>query len=110
MRLRLYAIVARPISTFAPRVGAASPPKREPIVTPQIATYKGGKPASWLSMLSILCHFHGLLFARQMLDKPICRNVPHSPRDAHRYPSLVIECIGDLALSEIQARGAKLWG
>ena len=28
---------------------------------------KGGKPASWLSMLSILCHFHGLLFARQML-------------------------------------------
>src|SRR5580693_4361636 len=21
---------------------------------------KGGKPASWLSMLSILCHFHGL--------------------------------------------------
>src|ERR1700733_9254921 len=25
---------------------------------------KGGKPASWLSMLSILCHFHDLLFAR----------------------------------------------
>src|SRR5271163_1742673 len=24
---------------------------------------KGGKPASWLSVLSILCHFHGLLFA-----------------------------------------------
>ena len=23
----------------------------------------GGKPASWLSILSILCHFHGLLFA-----------------------------------------------
>jgi hypothetical protein len=33
---------------------------------------KGGKPASWLSTLSILCHFHGLLFTRQMLDKPIC--------------------------------------
>ena len=32
---------------------------------------KGGKPASWLYMLSILCHFHGLLFALQMLDKPI---------------------------------------
>jgi hypothetical protein len=29
-----------------PRVGAASPPKREPIVTLQIATYKHGKPAS----------------------------------------------------------------
>jgi hypothetical protein len=25
---------------------------------------KGGKPASWLSMLSILCRFHDLLFAR----------------------------------------------
>lgn len=23
---------------------------------------KGGKPALWLSMLSTLCHFHGLLF------------------------------------------------
>src|SRR5260370_31677050 len=23
---------------------------------------KGGKPALWLSMLSILCHFHGLLY------------------------------------------------
>jgi hypothetical protein len=23
---------------------------------------KDGKPASWLSMLSILCHFHGLLW------------------------------------------------
>jgi hypothetical protein len=35
---------------------------------------KGGRPASWLSMLSILCHFHGLLFAPQVLDKPICRH------------------------------------
>jgi hypothetical protein len=25
---------------------------------------KGGKPASWLSTLSILCHFHGLLRKR----------------------------------------------
>ncbi len=24
---------------------------------------KGGKPASWLSMISTLCHFHGLLNA-----------------------------------------------
>jgi hypothetical protein len=47
-----------------PRVGTASPPKRENILTPQKATYKGGKPASWLSMLSILCHFHGLLWKR----------------------------------------------
>jgi hypothetical protein len=29
---------------------------------------KGGKPASWLSMISILCHFHGLLFARHIRD------------------------------------------
>jgi hypothetical protein len=25
---------------------------------------EGGKPALWLSMLSILCHFHGLLWER----------------------------------------------
>jgi hypothetical protein len=25
---------------------------------------KGGKPVSWLSMLSTLCHFHGLLWKR----------------------------------------------
>jgi hypothetical protein len=24
---------------------------------------KGGKPVSWLSMLSTLCHFHGFAFA-----------------------------------------------
>src|SRR6185312_10557758 len=35
--------------------------------------WEGWKPASWLSMLSILCHFHDLLFARQTLDKQICR-------------------------------------
>jgi hypothetical protein len=31
-------------------------------------------------MPSTLCHFHGLLFPRQMLDKPVCRfqcSVPH---------------------------------
>ena len=27
---------------------------------------KGGKPASWLSMLSILCHFHGLLWKTRL--------------------------------------------
>ncbi len=32
--------------------------------------WEGGKPASWLSMLSTLRHFHGLLFVRRMLDKP----------------------------------------
>jgi len=61
---------------------------------------KGGKPASRLSMLSTLCHFHGLLFARQMQDKPICRdqcNLRHSPRAVHGYSSLVNECIGDLS-------------
>src|ERR1700735_55287 len=26
-------------------------------------------------MLSILCHFHGLLFARQVLEKPMCRHL-----------------------------------
>jgi sulfoxide reductase heme-binding subunit YedZ len=30
---------------------------------------KGGMPASWFSMLPILCHFHDLLFARQCWRK-----------------------------------------
>jgi hypothetical protein len=33
-----------------------------------------GKPASWLPKLFILCHFHGLLFARQVLEIPMCRH------------------------------------
>src|SRR6266702_550349 len=53
---------------------------------------KGGKPASWLSMLSILCHFHGLLFARQMLDKPICRQTVQCAALAMRCSSVLIAC------------------
>jgi hypothetical protein len=63
--------------------------------------WKGGKPASWLSMLSTLCHVHGPLFARQMLDNRYAAtqfNLPHSPRDARRHSSLVNQIIGDLAL------------
>jgi hypothetical protein len=37
-----------------PAFGAASPPKREPIVTPQIATYKGGKPDFGFSCFPLL--------------------------------------------------------
>src|SRR5271156_6868132 len=67
--------------------------------------WKGMKPAS---CLSILCHFHGLLFAQQMLDKPIAAtqcNVPHSTRDAHWYSSFVNQCIGDYASLETASRG-----
>ena len=47
---------------------------------------KGGKPASRLSMLSILCHFHGLLFARRcwMNGYATQRKSPHPPRNAYR--------------------------
>jgi hypothetical protein len=43
---------------------------------------KGGKPASWLSMLSILCHFHDLLFARHcwINRNATQRHAPRSPR------------------------------
>jgi len=65
-------------------------------------------------MLSILCHFHGLLFARQMLDKPNAAtqcNVPHSTRDAHRYSSLVNKYIGDLSSNESRSfRDWSFWG
>jgi len=47
---------------------------------------KGGKPALWLSMLSILCHFHGLLFTQAMPDLQLNQpsNAPYSPRNARR--------------------------
>ena len=42
---------------------------------------KGGKPASWLSMLSILCHFHGLFCpATQIISCATWPNTPHTPR------------------------------
>jgi hypothetical protein len=46
---------------------------------------KGGKPASWLSMLSILCHFHGLLFARHWVNRHATqRYASHLSRNADR--------------------------
>jgi len=65
---------------------------------------KGGMPALWLSMLSIFCHFHGLLSPGK-LDKPICRHPAQCAALATRrlsYSSVVNECIGDLALIEIE--------
>src|SRR5271154_2053538 len=52
---------------------------------------KGGKPAFWLSMLSILCHFHGLSFARQ------CR-ISH-------YAN---ECIGDNSIIDDHSKVASI--
>jgi hypothetical protein len=53
---------------------------------------KFGKLASWLSWLSILCHFHGLLFARQMLDKPIRRHPVQSSALVIGCSSVCIAC------------------
>jgi hypothetical protein len=39
--------------------------------------------------------------------RPTLCNVPHSPRDAHRYSSLVIECIGDLSPTDKRLRRAQ---
>jgi hypothetical protein len=59
-------------------------------------------------MLSTLCHFHGLLFAQQMLDKPICR---HPVKCAVRYSSIVNEWLGDLSPTEAGIRvGEQLIG
>jgi hypothetical protein len=57
-------------------------------------------------MLSTLCHFHGLLFAWQMLDKTIRRNPVQCAAHATGCSSvsLVIECIDDFALFEREDR------
>ena len=71
--------------------------------------WKGGKPASWLSMLSILCHFHCLL-SRWNAGKTIYHHLMQcaalATKNAHRHSSHVDEsykrgmCIGDMSLIE----------
>src|SRR5271156_3132245 len=49
---------------------------------------KHGKPASWLSMLSILCHFHGLLCPATLINQ-----LPHLAQyPAPATTAIVIGC------------------
>jgi hypothetical protein len=43
-------------------------------------------------MLSILCHFHGLLFRTEMLDKLICRHPEQYAALATRCSLVLIAC------------------
>ena len=56
---------------------------------------KGGKPVSWLSMLSILCHFHGLFLPDDVDVRAIPSNSVCRSRHEH-LPPWVDECLGDL--------------
>ena len=58
---------------------------------------KGGKPVSWLSMLSILCHFHGLLFAQgdARISATSTRAMGRTRKDVF-VVIVVDECFGDL--------------
>ena len=61
---------------------------------------KVGSRLSWLSMLSTLCHFHGLLSrGKCWIDRYAATqcNVPHSPREDS---SLVNERIGEWVLKK----------
>ena len=51
---------------------------------------KGGKPASWPSMLSILCHFHGLLFVRQCWVNGCATPLRSTYRDQFSVSALAI--------------------
>jgi len=59
---------------------------------------KGGKPASWLSTLSILCHFHGLLFAQgdARISATSTRAMGRTRKDVF-VVIVVDECFGDEA-------------
>ena len=61
---------------------------------------KGGKPASWLSMLSILCHFHGLLLAREAVFTATSTSAMGRAREEVFVVIVVDECIGDNASIE----------
>src|SRR6185312_15991519 len=56
---------------------------------------KGGKPVSWLSMLSILCHFHGLLWKRASQNQNPANAFMNAGRTG---PNRIDERIGDVAL------------
>lgn len=90
-------------------MGTASPPKREIILTPLKATYKGGKPAL---VISILCHFRGLFrtgLEVQLSDSPLrCARskFPKGPFYGNYMPLLVrhtyFTAMWQLALSDLQ--------
>ena len=54
--------------------------------------WEGWEASFMASMLSILCHFHGLHFARQMLNKPICRHPVQYAALATRCSFVLIVC------------------
>jgi hypothetical protein len=58
---------------------------------------KGGKPVSWLSMLSILCHFHGLLWKRASQNQNPAKTFLNA---GTARPNRLDERIGDDALIE----------
>ena len=65
---------------------------------------EGGKPASWLSMLSmlsILCHFHGLHFARATLGFTATSTSAMGPARKEVFVVIVVdECFGYFASPE----------
>jgi hypothetical protein len=67
---------------------------------------KGGKPASWLSMLSILCHFHGLLWKRALESRSYRQ--PRFPGNsgALRWLSLVLTVVLVQVAATIVAQAA----
>jgi hypothetical protein len=61
---------------------------------------KGGKPASWLSMLSRLCRFHGLLSASRFKTSRPPPSAMRRTRFCTLIGDLVNKCTGDLATND----------
>ncbi len=84
---------------------------------------KGGKPALWLSMLSIPRHFHGLFLTRSSFDRPIapisrcCGILAHRYCDSKRAlrhntaPTLggAGDCIAQRGLSQVGNQKCLAW-
>jgi hypothetical protein len=67
--------------------------------------WEGWEAASWLSMLSTLCHFHGLLLAREAVFTATSTSAMGRAREEVFVVIVVDECFGDYA--SMQARSLR---
>ena len=71
-------------------------PKGFPKSVGRVGSRLHGFPCFPYSVISMACFSRGKCWINRYAATQC--NVPHSPRDALRYSSLVNECIGDIAL------------
>src|SRR5882757_6459851 len=80
-------------------------PKGFPKSVGRVGSRLHGFPCFPYSVISMACFSRGKCCINRYAATPC--NVPHSPRDAHRYSSLMNEWIGDFAARHLQSGTAS---